>query len=642
MLSVQAAAEKVGYDDILPVVKAHFIEAEPATKSAQVPVEDADGIFGKYNAVPPLYDPLVLAKLADHSSALRPCIDAYCTNLESHGYRMEPVAHIDSKEMTAEIAQHLEKEFKREPTPLELEIKRKEIRAEMEKEERLARNFFRYACGKDKFVLFRMKLRRDLEVMGNAYIEVIRNARGEIARFERIPAQTVRLMQPEFVDVEVEHRYSLFECETVLENREFRKCLQVVQEKTVFFKDFGDPRLISRKKGKVYGKQCGSRECKEHKAIQEAMEVQDRRPCPCSLNLMQMLTDDPTDAPAKEIIHLKIDSPRTPYGVPRWIGVFLEVVGTRLASEVNMLYFENKSIPPLAILVSGGKFTGNTVDRIKDYISNSLKGSKNFHKILVLEAEGGTEGRIENTERFANTGRVKIELKPLTDAMQKDGLFLNYTERNLDIVGMAFRLPKLLRGDIRDFNRGTADAALNFTEQQVFQPLRNEFDHKINDVLAAMGVKYWEFVSNAPIVRDPVQMADIIYKLMSAGALIPREGRVLAGDVFNKQFPELTADWTHQPLILTQQQHPVQREDGLKGTDTLNEQIGAGIRGPADFGQPSPLAQTFGAESGGSTMQSEGPEVVQVPAEQWYHFEIAALDNATQADEPDEDDDDEA
>src|SRR5262249_34330545 len=126
------------------------------------------------------------------------------------------------------------------------------------------------------------------------------------------------------------------------------------------------------------------------------------------------------------------------------------------------------------------------------------KGKKNFHKILIIEAEPASKA----TE---NAGRFKIELKPLTQAIQQDALFQKYDERNDDKVGQQFRVPRILRGDTRDFNRATADAALSFAEMQVFQPERESFDSRMNKTLLGdMQIRFWKFVSQAPINRDPV------------------------------------------------------------------------------------------------------------------------------------------
>jgi capsid portal protein len=210
--------------------------------------------------------------------------------------------------------------------------------------------------------------------------------------------------------------------------------------------------------------------------------------------------------------------------------------------EVNYLYFENKSVPPMALLVSGGRLSDSSVPRIERFIEENLKGKANFHKILILEADGAGSG----------DSRAKIELRPLTDAQQQDALFQLYDERNIDKVGSAFRLPRLLRGESKDFNRATAESALRFAEDQVFQPERDEFDFLMNrKVLADMGIRFWRFRSQTPVTRDPERMTEMVEKLVRVGVLTPEEGRVLAGDIFNREFRKIGADWTKRPITLT-------------------------------------------------------------------------------------------
>lgn len=74
--------------------------------------------------------------------------------------------------------------------------------------------------------------------------------------------------------------------------------------------------------------------------------------------------------------------------MPRWVGALLAVLGSRQMEEVNYLYCESKSVPPLALLISGGRLSGSSVPRIERFIEENLKGRANFHKMLILEAEG--------------------------------------------------------------------------------------------------------------------------------------------------------------------------------------------------------------------------------------------------------------
>jgi PBSX family phage portal protein len=358
---------------------------------------------------------------------------------------------------------------------------------------------------------------------------VLRNGAGEIVQFVYVPGFTVRLLplDPELVEIDHKVKISDLSFDTVKVRCRFRRYVQVFEAETVFFKEFGDPRILSRRSGRVF------------RSVDE------------------LLAADPTDGPATELLHFRVHNPRSNYGVPRWIGNLLAVLGSRQAEEVNYLYFQNKSVPPLAILVSGGRLSAQSIPRIESFIEEHIKGKRNFHKVLILEAEpAGGGGNIEHT------GRLRIELRPLTAAQHNDALFQNYDIANQDKVGQSFRLPRLLRGNMQDFNRATADSALMFAEMQVFQPEREEFDFVVNrKVLADMGIRFWRFVSKSPVNRDPATMADIIRGLVNANVLTPEEARQLAGEVFNRELRKISAPWVKQPVPLTLAGVPIGREE---------------------------------------------------------------------------------
>jgi hypothetical protein len=54
-----------------------------------------------------------------------------------------------------------------------------------------------------------------------------------------------------------------------------------------------------------------------------------------SPNIEALLDANPDDGPALELIHFAVHSPRSPYGVPRWVGTLLAVLGSRQMEEVN-------------------------------------------------------------------------------------------------------------------------------------------------------------------------------------------------------------------------------------------------------------------------------------------------------------------
>jgi PBSX family phage portal protein len=536
-ISIEAAVRELG--DRVALIKAHIVGQDRVADSNAMPWTDVDQreqVFAGMGVVTPPYDPETLAILFENSSSLRQNVDAYVTNIDAFGHRFEPVIDLDASDVDHRIANALLVERQRRtlrpehgealkptslapPTPEEVAAKKAEVTEHMRLERSRLETFFDFCCVDLSFVTLRRRTRQDIEVMGNGYWEVLRDGGDEIAQFVYLPSFTMRLLPLDLalVEVDINVKISEISFDTMKVRRRFRRYVQVFEQQVVYFKEFGDPRVLSRKRGMFFS------------------------------SLDELLASDATDGPATEILHFKLHNPRSAYGTPRWVGNLLSVLGTRQAEEVNFLFFENKSVPPLAILVSGGRLSAQSIPRLESFIETHIKGKRNFHRVLILEAEpAGSGGGLEHT------GRMKIELRPLTGAQQSDALFQNYDERNHDKVGQSFRLPRLLRGDIRDFNRSTGDAALMFAEMQVFQPEREEFDFVINrKVLADMGIRFWKLRSNSPVTRDPAAMADIVRGLVNANILTPEEGRMLASDVFNREFKKISASWVKQPVPLT-------------------------------------------------------------------------------------------
>ncbi|MBN1632142.1 MAG: phage portal protein, partial [Thermoleophilia bacterium] len=401
-------------DRLQAILKAVVVGAEDSVPASVPGGEETLTQFTEAGAIEPPYDPLALCLLTEHSNSLRQNVDAYAVNIDGFGHRLEPAIDFEDEGANEQVAEciYLERVAARDrgdlPEDAELEPSTEDVatrRAELQRLARVERarltSFFSFCCFDHSFVDLRRRSRQDLEVTGNAYWEVLRNGKGEVARLVYVPSYTVRLLSLDVEPVEVTDRIQVspVSFEPVTTRVRLRRFVQIQGTERVFFKSFGDPRVVSRKTGTVFA---------DAEALSEA---------------------DPEDGPATELIHFAVHSPRTPYGVPRWVGTLLAVLGSRQMEEVNYLYFENKSVPPLALLVSGGKLSEPSIPRIERFIEENLKGKDNFHRVLILEAEGGS-GSGENA-------RAKIELRPLTDAQQQDALFQLYDERNIDKVGSA-------------------------------------------------------------------------------------------------------------------------------------------------------------------------------------------------------------
>lgn len=588
------------------LTKAYFVGDENGDQSnAVVEKDETASLFQNAGTIPPLYDPNVLATIYENSSSLRSNVDAYVTCIDSFGHTYEPtidVNSIESREIVRDALRierkhgrktgkaALSKEAllqKAEPTDADVEKRINELKIEIRTERAELENFFENCTHEMPFSGpegLRGLTRQDIEVMGHGYWEILRNNLGEISVFNYLVGRTIRLMPVDktATEVEVTSRVSILTSEKIKVRKKFRRYVQIFENSNTptYFKEFGDPRAVDAKTGDVYvDLKTAQLKARENRRV---------------------------FVPATEILPFKITSPRTPYGVPRWIGTLLAVLGTRQSEEVNFLYFENRSVPPLAITVSGGSLNSGTVQRLEDFIANQVRGKRNFHKILVIEAETGN-GDVQ-------AGKMKIELHPLTQAQQSDALFQNYEEHNADKLGQAFRLPRLLRGDVRDFNRSTAAASLDFAELQVFGPQRQQFDWVMNKlILPALGIKFHTFKSNAPTIREPEALSLMIKDLVTASVITPGEGRDLASGVFNRAFEKIKALWTSQPIAMTLAGRAM--EDDLNTPDVdESEEFANDAGGGAAGGGGSSARDRLNANGGMSTgAAGTTQEALQVP-----------------------------
>jgi PBSX family phage portal protein len=526
--------------DLVPVLKAKLIGSGDIGVSHTEPVEKLTAdelLFQESRAIVPPYSPEFLCRLHEHSSALRQNIDSYVVNIDGNGHHFVPVIDMDDDNVFDKVRDsiYLEDLLTGEseeledvtnfdmPTDDEVRARIDQIKLEMGIEKARLEAFFRFCCLDESFVSMRKRTRQDKEVMGNAFWEVIRNDKGIVTQFTYVPGFTVRMLPicDDLVKTSVNVKKTPLSYDTVEIYRKFRKFVQVFERFMVYFKEFGDPRVMSSSTGDFY-------DSVEDMRLKEGSDKEG---------------NDVDVFPATEIIHFNIHSPISPYGMPRWIGTLLAVIGTRQAEEVNFLYFDNKSVPPLAVLVNGGRLSSDSTKALEDYVENKIKGIHNFHKILVIE---GVPTHAQPLDSM--NSKTKLEIVPLTMAQHNDALFQNYDIRNFDKVGMAFRLPRLLRGDIKDFNRATAEAALEFTEMQVFSPEREDFDWFINrKILSEFKVKYWNFVSNGPTTKNPIDLSNIIALLVREGILVPDEARELVQGIFNKDFKKIDEIWTKIP-----------------------------------------------------------------------------------------------
>jgi len=485
MSSVKMASEK-----IKPVLKFKVIQAEKSTERAASQAFTDDpfhGKYGKYGLIEPPFNMLTLSTMRENCAELGPSLDAMTVNIEKLGHRV--MARKNTHSVNDKI-----------PSSILDEV------AE-------ATNFFDNAVLDQEIGTLeelRSRLRYDLETTGNAYIEIIPTIDDPLipCGLNHLASWTMRLrkqdeeLTPYEVNRPVRNGDNAWSMKKFPTSKYFRRYAQIREGglRTSYFKEWRDPRPILSKTG------------------EPAEEGTDP-------NLL-----------AHEVIHIKLYSPRSPYGLPRWIGHLFAIYGVRAAEEINYVSFDNNQIPALALMATNVAVTDGSIERMQEFIEERVQGNKNYATILLIEGEPVGEG-------MRDPSAMKLEMKPLTEHQHTDALFQNYIKMNNDQIRRSFRLPPIFVGRAEDYNRAVAEASRKLAEEQIFEPERNMIDRMFtNTIIARLNLASVVFQSNKPNVTDNYELTQMLATAERSGGLTPRTSTKVVEDITNMELPEPSAD----------------------------------------------------------------------------------------------------
>lgn len=379
--------------------------------------------------IAPPIAPERLERLVSENNALEPCIAAMVTNISCTGYELQPSKGSES----------------------DLTDEQKEKRQQL-------MDFLREVYPRKSFTTTRKQLRRDLHATGNSYTVLERTPFGELAFIRRAPSKSMRLIKlDDPVPVKIKMNRMGKEVEFTAPRAE-RRYVQKIGTKLVYYKEYGAERDLHKITGKWH--QPGE------------LDYKDR---------------------AHEIIHDKdIEDDRTPYGMPRWITQLPSVLGSRMAEEHNLAFFQSGGVPPIIVFISGGIASEQVMTTLNNYLSG---GAKDKQRGVAVEVP--TSGDL-NAEKAA---AVQVER---FGSQEADSTFETYDQKNEERVRRAFRLPGIFLGMADSYNFATAHASYVVAEAQVFAPERDEEDERLNMTIMREidPEREWELVSNPLSVQD--------------------------------------------------------------------------------------------------------------------------------------------
>lgn len=462
----------------------------------------------RFSVLTPPVAPERLHSMPNENSVLRQCIDAYVTNIEGQGFRLEYIGPDGEENSAAALA---EKHYLESVTTTPNE---------------------RYS-----FTELRKRLRRDFETYGYAYMELLRDAADDVKSSVRmlyhVPAYTVRMTSedPEPVTIEVPVLVG-GKWTTRKVSRKFRRFCQRVGTATMWFKEFGDPRPIRADTGMV-----------------------DENAAEADL--------------ATEILHMAQYAPDFVYGLPRWINQLPSVLGMRESEMTNYSFFRDNAIPSMAVLVSGGSLTEEAVQTIADLFT-SKAGRESMNRIVVLEAMGDAEmaaedGRIpaprvdlkplaDERQKDAMFQTYETNAaKKIRSSFRLPPLFIGTTEDMTHATAAA--------------SLAVAEAQVFRPEREQSDELFNTRVFRMD----GLPLQYWRVRSNPPKIVNQDSVISALGEFSDMGALTPNKAVAMLNELFGLQMGEMDAEWANMPFQLVRDMVRAGTLDPRAGGERISE-----------------------------------------------------------------------
>lgn len=475
-------------DSTVPL-PAPFYSSAPAEKRVKKVVysrqlQPDDVFYGSYDRmgllVPP-YSPTQLYSIYESSSILSPHIDTFVQNISGFDILFKYIGEKGQKDSD-----------------------------ESKEDKENLISFFRRINEAQSFKTVRKTMRLDYEILGYGFMEVTRSQDGEIACIYPVQAQYIRLAKlmdekPQKVTV------SLFrggKKKPITIRKKFRRFAQLIvgasTDNTRWFKEYGDKRVMDAKTGLF--------EADGYKVTE----------------------------PASELIYFK--NGNDVYGLPRWIGNILGLIGVRSADYINYDLFDSQGIPPMVIMVSGGILTQDSVDTLEQLLRQA-KGYQNFNKLLLIEAqsEGGIDDKLV----------PRVEMKSLSEARTEDAMFQKYITSTEEKLRMDFRLPALYLGKSDEINHSVVEYSRIIVEEQVFEPERNAEDEVYNNtIMQELDSKFWAFRSGSPPLVTGEGLLKGFDSISKAGVFTINQSLEIANKAMSLDFEEIEEEWADYPLAV--------------------------------------------------------------------------------------------
>jgi PBSX family phage portal protein len=390
-----------------------------------------DDIITGYNAfevVLPPYNQDYLAKLYEKSVPHKAAVDAKMSNIVGLGYDFVP-SYLSQSKMN---------KITDEEKAAKYQLKLSDAKNQLN-------DWLDSLCKDDTFQETLQKVWKDYECTGNGYLEIGRDITGQIKYIGHCPCTTVRV------------------------RRQRDGFVQIIANKAVFFRNFGESDA------------------------------------------------DPIghDENPNELIHFKKYAPSsTFYGVPDIVSAMQAVAGNKFAGDFNLDYFENKAVPRHVVILKGATINPRLAKNILEFFETGLKGQN--HRSLFVPLPASTQEK-----------KVEFEIKPIEAGIQ-DASFQRYRADNRDEILMSHRVPITKVSIVAGVSLAVAKDSDKTFKEQVCQPEQKTAEKKVNQIIKEY-TDLFLLKLNELALTDENTQSQIDERRIKTGVEVPNEQRTRRG-----------------------------------------------------------------------------------------------------------------
>jgi capsid portal protein len=432
--------------------------------------------------VPPFSIPGLVA-LAQGEPMHRACIEAKAHAVGGQGYRIRRASELVLSEPT--VAQF-------SITPGEPDEKQRET----------VLNFLEAALPEHSFSETLVETHRDVEAVGQGFIEVVREGARPTALYP-CKAASIRILSDGSGYVQSRGGHHRIYSKYVPGGR---SAFQLAQAGTYEYLEGNTNKTAPRWEVARWGRSGQDMKCSGVLASQSFDDSLLAR----AVEAVRTSPLDSTPAYAtNEMLMFKKGTPMdTLYGEPDIISAQSDAVGSQYAALFNLDYFQNNAVPRMAIVVQGGEMSEKVEEQLQTWL-NEQASANVANSVVVLQIQDK-----DTVVKFENLGAVSLEATGI-------GAYRGLTDEHIRI---AHRTPlSILAGG------AVADGDFIFTAQ-VVRPAQRLYETRINYLLRKdYGVTDWVVALEVPDLVGQQRRATIYEILLRRGVVTINEVRGVFG-----------------------------------------------------------------------------------------------------------------